>query len=57
MNNPSIETLFHCVTCQWYRAKEPAPFCGYWDQPLVEVAQPHCLNYEEEEFLCGTLPS
>ena len=57
MNNPSIETLFRCVTCQWYRAKEPAPYCGYWDMPLVEVAQPRCQNYEEEEFLCGTLPS
>lgn len=56
MNHLSIDTLFQCVTCQWYLAKEPVPYCGYWDMPLAEVAQPHCLNYEEEEFLCGTLP-
>lgn len=57
MNHLTMHTLFRCVMCQWYRAREPEPFCGFWDLPLVEVAQPDCLNYEEDQFQCGTLPS
>lgn len=52
----TMATLMRCVMCQWYRIKEPEPDCGFFELPLVEVASPNCLNYEEDTFQCGTLP-
>lgn len=54
-NHSLIEAIFHCASCQWYRASD-VPCCEHYDRPLHEVASMNC-NYYEPDELCDILQS